>query len=289
MDEIVKETTKTFLNIFFNKGETICVSDCDGGYHSIEQELDKVTLISPTEGKDPRDIKEKDINLVAINPVNGWRRDRNVTAFRSFLIEMDEGDVTEQKKYIEELGMPYSMCIFSGNKSLHYGIVLGEDVVNEDMWKFVNQWILNIVSKADQQCINPTRSIRFPGNKRKNGKRLIQSVVDVKQRISQEELFNWLNNFPDKKPKKKVERKKSNKLKFAVSITGLAPWARKLLEDGILTDRNKTWFRVACNCRDSGMEYDNAIEILNGYFDEESDFPKSEWLNCISSAYRREV
>ena len=95
---IVKETTKTFLNLFFNEGEGICVSDCNGGYHSVEQELDKVTLISPTEGKDPRDITEDDINLVAINPVSGWRRDKNVTAFRSFLIEMDEGSIPEQKK-----------------------------------------------------------------------------------------------------------------------------------------------------------------------------------------------
>ena len=284
----LKKMTETFLDIFFDKGEQICVSDCNGGYHSIEQELDNITLVSPTEGKDPRDIKESDINLVAINPVSGWRRDKNVTAYRSFLIEMDEGSIPDQKKYIESIGMPYSMCIFSGNKSLHYGIVLDENVINADMWKFVNQWILNVVDKADQQCINPTRSIRFPGNQRKSGKKLIQSIVDVKQRISQEELFDWLNQFPDKKPKKKLEKKKSNKLKFAVSITGLASWARKLLEDGILTDRNKTWFRVACNCRDSGMECENSIEILSAYFDEESDFPRSEWLNCINSAYRRE-
>ena len=80
-----------FLGLLFNPGETICVSPNKFGYHSVPlTSIDQgIHLISPREDKAPITIAEKDINLVAINPINGFRRDANVTSFRSFLVEVD--------------------------------------------------------------------------------------------------------------------------------------------------------------------------------------------------------
>ncbi|WP_214676866.1 hypothetical protein, partial [Escherichia coli] len=83
---------------------------------------------SPKEDKDVRFIKEDRINLIAINPIKGWRRDDQVTAFRTFLIELDDGSLEEQSKYVKEMDMPFTACIFSGNKSLHFAITLDQDL-----------------------------------------------------------------------------------------------------------------------------------------------------------------
>ena len=39
---------------------------------------------------------------------------------------------------------------------------------------------------------------------RKNGKMLKQGLVELKGRVSREELIIWVNQFPDKKPKPKA-------------------------------------------------------------------------------------
>jgi hypothetical protein len=282
----MREMTQQFLNLFFDAGETICVSDCQGGYHSIPQKLDRITLVSPKEDKKDRIITESDINLVAINPVKGWRRDKCVTSFRSFLVELDEGSLPEQKKYVEDLGLPYSICVFSGNKSLHYGIVLSENLAGESVWRFTNKWILNIVKKADQQTLNPTRSIRFPGNIRKDGKQLMQALVEMKRRISPDELYAWLNQFPECKPKPKKQRTQRRKLS-GTRRENLAKWVMPVLESGIYSERNNTWFKVACAFAHAGYGQDDAEDILSEYFQEESDFKEYEWKSCIASGFKK--
>ena len=121
----MKEDTKQMLDLFFQKDETICVSPNEFGYHSINQsDLESdFTLISPSENVKPLKMKEDDVVLMALNPISGFRRDASVTAFRSFLIELDDRSLAKQEEYVKKMEMPYSICVFSGNKSLHYGIV----------------------------------------------------------------------------------------------------------------------------------------------------------------------
>ena len=282
----MKEMTQKFLNLFFNPDETICVSDCQGRYHSVPQDLNEVNLVSPTEGKGDRKILESDINLVSINPINGWNRMKNITSHRSFLVEMDEGSLPEQKVYIEKMELPYSICVFSGNKSLHYGIVLSEDLAGESVWKFTNQWILNIIEKADQQVVSPNVCIRFPGNKRKDGKQLMQALVEIKHRISPEELYAWLNQYPNCKPQPKKQRPKRRNLS-GTRRENLAKWVMPALEAGIYTERNNTWFRVSCAFANAGYGEEETESILLEYFQEESDFREAEWKTCISSGFRK--
>ncbi len=282
------EMTMNFLNLLYDQGEDICVSPNKYGYHSIPQSAvnDSIVLISPNEDYGPMTIKESDINLIAVNPIKGWRKDENVIAFRSFMVEIDTGTLEEQRKYIEDSGLPYSACIFSGNKSLHYAITLDEPLPNIDMWRFYNQWLLNVLPKTDQQIKNPSRSIRFPGNRRKNGKQLIQAPVALKSRVSQETFFKWLFDHEDKKPIQRRER-------FESVFTGIPDLTRipidvmNMLSSGITENRNASWFYVGCRFAEAGFELHSTIGFLTQYFQEDKDFKNREWEGCLKSAYKR--
>jgi len=284
----MKETTKKFLNLLFDEGETISVSHNKYGYHSVSQEVigPSIMLVSPKEDIGVTEISEDDINLIAVNPVNGFRRDENVTTYRSFMVEIDSGSLEEQKKYIDGSGLPYSACIFSGNKSLHFAITLSEPMRTLSMWRFYNQWILNILEKTDQQIKNPTRSIRFPGNKRHNGKKLTQSLVFLGERITQDTLLKWLFKHEDKKPVQKQERIAS--LFETDFIPGLPPQdVQKIVSEGVNVSRNSTWFYVGCRLAEKRWTFDNAVGYLEQYFQAEGDFSRTEWLGCLQSAFKR--
>jgi hypothetical protein len=283
------ETTQNFLKLLFNEGETISVSPHVGGYHSVEQSAlnGDIHLIPPDEEKPPITIKEKDINLIAINPIKGYRRDENVTAFRTFLIENDKGTLEEQKKYIDESGIPYSACVFSGNKSLHFAIVLAEDLPSESVWRWFNQWILNILTKVDQQVKNPSRSIRFPGNMRRDGKKLMQSLVVMNGRIKQEDFFRWIYKYENLKPAKEKKFVQGSIYHNNIDASKVPEDIVDLLKGQITESRNDTWFYVACRLAKVGFDIQHTVSYLEQFFQEDRDFKRREWETCIKSAYKR--
>lgn len=285
------ESTGDLLRLMFEDGETICVSHNKYGYHSVNQsDLDgDIILISPKEDYRKQVIHEEDINLIAINPISGFRTDKNVTAYRSFLIEMDDDRIQDQVKYVEEMEMPYSICVFSGNKSLHYGITLDEDLVNEQYWRTLNLWILNIMKKADQQTKNPSRSIRFPNTIRKNGKQLKQGLIEMRNRVSRDELYIWLNKFPDCKPKPvPTEDLYANREGISVVTEYDVPdWLYYKLKEGVVFERNATWFKYACAMAKIGFDVCQIVNYFDRFYIEESDFDRKEWTNTIESAYKK--
>lgn len=283
----MKETSVEFLKLLFNEGEQICVSDCKGGYHSISQDLDKnIVLVSPNEEKEPRAIKEDDINLIAINPIQGWRRDENVTAFRTFLVEVDDGSLPQQLNYIKDMGMPYSACVFSGNKSLHFAITLDQDLPTYDLYYDVAEWILNIMDKADRVTKNPSRSIRFPNNRRKDGKKLLQALVEIKGRVKYTELAKWLQKYPQHNPAEKRKYKKNTTTK---TIGGIPAWVLIKLREGIdeSKGRNNEWFSIAMELAKVGYTDEEMIESFSQFFIPERDFSQREWETIMKSAYKR--
>lgn len=277
-----------FLNLLFDKGEEVCISPNKYGYHSIPQDAinDSITLISPNEKFGSNTIKSSDINLIAVNPIKGFRKDENVTAFRSFMIEIDSLTLAEQIDYIANSKVPYSACIFSGNKSLHYAITLDEPLPNIEMWRFYNQWLLNCLPMTDQQIKNPSRSIRFPDNWRHNGSKLRQALVELKQRVSQEEFFKWLYSHEDKKPIQRRERD-SSILTGMPDITKIPVDVMNMLNAGISENRNSSWFYVGCRFASHGFDLPSTVDFLGKYFIEDKDFKEREWKMCLKSAFKR--
>ena len=277
--------TTNFLKLLFDPGEEICVSPNKYGYHSINQEAinRSISLVSPNQDCGSIVIEASDINLIAVNPIKGFRTDANVTAFRSFMIEIDTGPLQEQKRYIEESKLPFSACIFSGNKSLHYVIALDEPLSDIHQWRFYNQWLLNCLPKTDQQIKNPSRSLRFPGNKRHNGRELVQAMVEMRSRVSREDFFRWLFSHESKKP---VQRREQPAVNPRMRYKKIPFWLVTKLKQGVYENRNGTWFQYACNMANSGFNEEETINYFSEYFLEDRDFKQKEFESCIKSAFK---
>lgn len=284
----MRESTKQVLDLFFKKGETICVSHNDYGYHSVEQDSlnGAIEQISPKEDRDPEYINEEDICLMAINPINGFRRDENVTAYRSFMVEIDDGPLADQMKYIKDSGLPYSICVFSGNKSLHFGIVLEQDLPSEDLWRDVAEWILNILDKADPMTKNPTRSIRFPNNIRPNGKKQLQKLLEFNGKVKYSELAKWLQKHPKANP---AEKRKHERVSIPRTVGGIPQWVLDKLQFGIdeSKGRNNEWFSIAMELAKSGFDSDEMIGYCEEFFTPDRDFTLSEWKTIMRHAHKR--
>lgn len=288
---------RDLLNLMFRPGETVCVSHNKYGYHSIPIEevlQDKIVTLVPTEDScAKRNIEwcpenfdsshTDDLTLVALNPIKGWRKDLNCTAFRNFLIEMDYGPLPEQLKYAKDIGLPYSAAIFSGNKSLHFLISLDQDLPNEAIWRTMAEWTLGIATAADQNTKNPSRQIRIPGALREQGKR--QEVYEWKGVTSIQDFSKWLATYPDAKPRPPEKRV----INGTPDFSKLKPWVPQRLAKGIVgakSGRNKEWFAIACEFALAGYSEDDTIDKLSRFFTPDRDFKEREWKTSIHSAFK---
>ena len=293
------EQQQKFLDLFIDMDESFCVSHNPFAYLSTTREnisKDEFWLKAPEDSEKMVDSKITFdmINMLAINPINGPRKDQHCTAFRGFLVEMDDGKLKDQMEYIEKLGMPYSCCVFSGSKSLHFGIVLDTPLPSLTSYRMVSRWILNVVKRADQQTLNPSRGIRFPGNLRRvYGEEVVpmadrkeQKLLKLNNRISQAELFEWLNKFKDEKPI--IRSTKNKRAKGAGSLKNLSPWAKKEISNDIPAQegRNKTWYALGYDFYLAGYSLDDTFSILEAYFVEEHDFSRREWEYTVTRGYR---
>jgi hypothetical protein len=282
----LRDVTRKFLDLFFNPNETVCVSDCSGGYHSVDQASlsGNIVLESPKETVKDRIIKETDINLVAINPISGWRRDENVTSFRTFMIECDDMSIKNQMSYVNRVGFPYSYCCFSGGKSLHFALVLDHEIPSYHMYRHTYEWILNILDQADQKTKNPSRSVRFPNVIRKfSGQE--QQLIYMGNRIPLEELSKWLNKYPSKKPRPLIRKERNT---GTAQVSNLKEWAKKALKEGVHNmegSRNQTWMALGCEMALNGFSLEATLSHLENYFEEQGDFTQREWVTTIKSGW----
>lgn len=268
----------------FRPGERACVSVNQFSSHSIPLDNilgDKVTLVSPNDKVLNKTVSTDDLVLVALNPMkSGFRLDENASSFRNFLVEMDYGSIPEQMAYIKKMGLPYSAVVFSGNKSLHFLLSLDTDLPSEGVYRKFSEWILNIITLADQNTKNPSRSIRIPGAKRDTGK--YQELIEFNGPVKLETLTDWLKKHPDAKPKEKQRRTVSDKPNFDL----IKPWVSRVLVEGITSKRNARWYAVSYEFFLTGHDLDSTIEILGAYFSPDPDFKEREWEATIKSAYK---
>jgi hypothetical protein len=250
----------------------------------------KVTLISQNESIFPKTTEIENIQLIAINPIKGNREDENCTAFRTFLVEVDNMPLKDQYDYIQSIGMPYSVCVFSGGKSLHFGITLAEDLSSIDIYRYLATWILNIVSKADRNTKNPSRSIRVPDAVRGDKK---QKLLEIKSRIPLEQLNAWLSEFDHLRP---APPRQYSDVSEKVGLDTLPMWVTAALKEGVSSyavsngeGRNQRWFKIFCEFAKRGYRSDEYLGLLDKYFDEEKDFKRQEWETIAKSAEKFKI
>jgi hypothetical protein len=199
------------------------------------------------------------------------------------MVEMDTGNLHAQANYIKESRLPFSACIFSGGKSLHYLITLDHDLSGDKEWRHIAEWILAALPLADQMTKNPSRGIRIPGAYREE-KQKFQKLLMLNGRVSQSELFAWLQKYPDAEPKLREKRIRSNR----PNLDSVRSWVKVKLLNGLdpTKSRNGQWFAIAYDFSLAGFEESAIIEALAEYFKEDKDFKEREWLTTIRSAVK---
>lgn len=261
--------TTDFIKLFFNANEETCFSLNEYATQSIPVEQGLLSSYI----------------YCTINPTVGKRRDENAVAFRTFMVEIDDIPIPDQMAYIKESGFPYSYCCFSGGKSLHFALVLKEDLPDLKIYKHVYQWILNILSKADQKTKNPTRQIRMPGVLRPETGRE-QKLIYMGERVDLGTLLNWLSKHKDKEPQVRPPKAKNT---GEANVSGIKPWAIKLLKEGVhnaVGSRNQTWMSIGCEFGINGFSLEQTIDYLEGFFQEQTDFGHREWETAVTSGWK---
>jgi hypothetical protein len=138
------------------------------------------------------DSEEKDSQFFVINPlktIEGGNFITNIKEYRNILIEFDSGVAPEEQwKYIQDIGLPYTTCIYSGNKSLHFIIALKEGL-NLDEYYYQTKLLVNVIEGADK-LLNPNRLARVAGTLRPDTKNM-QELIEVKEPIEVAQLVSW--------------------------------------------------------------------------------------------------
>jgi len=293
---------KKFYQTLFDADRTTCFSETAFGtsvYH-----IDNIQEIYPNYSK---------LMYFSVNSLHTHRYDANVTCFRNFLIENDNvKSIPEQIALVKKIGIPYSTVTFSGGKSLHFIISLETPLQDENMYRFVGNWIHNIINDGlpvemqfDGKTKNPSRFTRVPGGtnvkyqKDDDGNvinddsgypvvksKTIQSLLDVKGRIPDAVMEDWLMSHENLKP----EVKRRDAVVVACDTANpllLKKWTVHLLKNGIHKGkRNDGFFEIGNDFLKCGFTLDQTIEYIQDEARELGDFPMSEVISAVKSAYR---
>ncbi len=138
------------MSVLFDPGEQICASSTPYG----------TSILNPMRQSVP-----KECLFFSINPLHDDRRDSNVTSFRNILVEMDKLSLIEQYAYIRGK-LPFTSCVYSGGKSLHFIISLQQPCPDEKTYRELVDRIYATVPECDISCKNPSRFSRLPGRHR---------------------------------------------------------------------------------------------------------------------------
>jgi hypothetical protein len=242
-----------------------------------------ITMVSENEKIANQYVDSSKMIFVALNPILGFRKDAHCYKYRNFLVEIDIGTTKEQLEHIKTMGIPYSAAIFSGGKSVHFLISLDKDLPNEESWRKIAEWIIAVITLADRNCKNPSRSIRLPGVMRDTGK--MQELLQFKGQVKFSELREWLMRWPNLMPK---PAEKIQVYEGDAFWSKLKPWTKKKLLSGVdkTQGRNKQWFSIGCDFALAGFSEYDTLNILQEFFIPDRDFGAKEWRSAVKSGLR---
>ncbi len=254
-----------FWDALFNTGDHICTAD------SI---YDSVTKVFNSETWN----HYVDAQFFCINPVTITRKDESITCYRNILIEFDNMGLDSQEQYVDEIEMPFTTQVFSGNKSYHYIISLEEPCKTLTEYKQLVARIHEKVKLADPSTKNASRLSRTANAKRDSGE--LQRYMDVKPRVSRSALETWLGpeKLKTETPKVSTPKQTGESRRRLLPVRVLAFMEYGAQEGG----RNRALFINACELFRANYDKDEIYEIATRVL----DLPDSEIRQCIASAQK---
>ena len=200
---------------------------------------------------------------IRINPLDGKGiDDKNVTDYRTALIECDNLPIDEQIEILEKIKIPIRAMVFSGSKSVH--ALVPVNAVSEAEYRFKFNFIKNMLKISgmaiDSANINPSRLSRLPGVTRGTHKQFLiktnigmESFDDWKEWVAARndglpEIINlkdvW-NNLPPLKPEL-IEGILRQGHKMIVASTSKAGKTFILIELAVAIAEGMTWIGHKC-------------------------------------------
>ena len=283
-------TLESFYATLFDPGQETCFSEHARG-----------TSLYPVDDIVSKYFNYERLQYFSINAMKDKRADSNVVCFRNVLIENDKVPVLEQIAMVKALGLPYSTCTHSGNKSMHFIVSLETPLDNRDLYNFVVQWIYNIINhdlpddkKFDTSTRNASRFSRVPGGtnvKRDDNGKVYhckpQKLMQVLGRVPDSVMESWLLSHEHLKPVVKqyddiVPSETANPLL-------LKKWTSFLLDEGINSGkRNNSFYEMAFDFIQAGYKTpEEAISFVVSEAKHLGDFPLAEIDTAFRSAYKR--
>lgn len=150
--------------------------------------------------------------FVSKQPVSqlGWKEE-STAEYRCLALEFDDGlSQEEQVQRFKNSGLPYSMLIWSGSKSVHALVVLESGVTKSEM-ELMNEKLSAVFPESDQSVISTlNKLIRFPIESGPYHQTLLEFSGPVKNA----DLLSWLDRNIDEllleKERKLLKRKPSS-------------------------------------------------------------------------------
>ena len=252
--------TTRYLRALFRPGELLCMPWSVSGtvLHPADQIIDFIE-----QGMQPAPF-------IAVNPLRDSRSDANVTAYRNFLIEFDEGTLEEQAQRLADFKVPYTTLTYSGGKSLHAVIALTEDV-GAEAYAELAELIGIVLWESDPTQKNPSRLTRLAGAVRENGQE--QTLIEVRRRISKKQLINWLSNFHAhiERTVKRREEEEAARLARLAELQAAGATGLDLVEERTLAffrgerpPKGSRHGRLVAGCFElfeCGVDYEQALEM----------------------------
>ena len=158
---------KRFMQTAFAPTEVVCICDAveegrpvsAGSFIPIEEWIARFD--------DPASrilSQEREGIFVRINPFKPnlySGSDNDISAYRHVLVEFDDKPKPEQEKLFRDSGLPITVLIDSGGKSIHAWVRV--DAPNRKEWDARRDLIYSLIPGVDAKNKNPSRYSRLPG------------------------------------------------------------------------------------------------------------------------------
>lgn len=158
---------RRFLQAAFAPTEVVCICDAvedsrpvsAGSFIPIEEWIARFD--------DPASrilSQEREGIFVRINPFKPnlySGSDNDISAYRHVLVEFDDKPKPEQEKLFRDSGLPITVLIDSGGKSIHAWVRV--DAPNRKEWDARRDLIYSLIPGVDAKNKNPSRYSRLPG------------------------------------------------------------------------------------------------------------------------------
>jgi phage gp16-like protein len=287
-------TLDNFYNLIFDEDDYICfgekLSSTRVNHYRFPYGRTKSWFtVNPLDPKEDR------------NPTKEWHRkdrprraDCNVVKYRNIMIEMDSCPIPEQKVHIRESQMPYSTCVYSGGKSLHFIISLVTPLETEIeyrcWWKAIFKIMANRGAGLDPSSQNPSSFTRCP-NVYREDKGQIQHLLKINARVKNEDMIAWFKSqgvTPDDFKREAVyDSVRENVPHVDSNATDAERFEvvkRFMKDDPYVKGNMNNWqFKAGCVCKAVGLREDVATEFIR------QQFGPIDKRGAIASAYQKQV